>query len=207
MILNQTSHKISVLKSDRGGEFNSNEFNQFLSVNGIIREMGPAESPEQNSVVERFMRTIASCLLSQLIHGNLPIKLWGEVIIATSFILNLCPSKSLQYSCPEFAWQHLALGINQPSLPYKRLKVLGCLAYSIPPGHRNKLAPRLVRAIMIGYERNLNAYRLWDPATNRVIVSNDVVFNEEVFPLREHDKANTEELTILNDETWHDAWE
>lgn len=169
--------------------------------------MGPAESPEQNSVVERFMRTIASRLRSQLIHGNIPLKLWGEVIMATSFILNLFPSKSIRYTCPEYAWKTLDLGIETPDVPYKRLKVIGCLAYTIPPGHQNKLAPRSVKTIMIGYEINSNAYRLWDPASNRVIVSNDVVFNEQSFPLRSVDKATTEELTILNDEIWDEAWD
>lgn len=134
-------------------------------------------------------------------------KLWGEVIMATSFILNLCPSRSIRYSCPEYAWSKQALGIEEPEIPYKRLKIIGCLAYSISPGHRNKIAPRSVKTIMVGYERNSNAYRLWDPASNRVIVSNNVVFNEHSFPLRDIDKTATEELTILNDESWDEAWE
>lgn len=127
--------------------------------------------------------------------------------MATSHILNLCPSKSLSSSFPEFAWQRLAMNVDQPKLDYKRLRVIGCLALSIPPGHRNKLAPRSIKTVMIGYEKNSIAYSLWDPVSCKVIVSNDVTFNEEVFPLRENDRAATEELTILNDESWDKAWE
>ena len=207
MICNQTQTKMAILKSDRGGEFTSLEFERFLSEHGIIHEMGPAESPEQNSVVERFMRTLASRLRSILIHGNLPIRFWGEVLMATSFILNLCPSKSVSMSCPEHAWQIDALNVVSPKIRYNRLRILGCLAFTVPPGHRGKLSPRSIKTILIGYEKNSNAYRLWEPKSNRIIVSNDVVFNESTFPLRELDHTSTEELTVLNDQMWDDAWE
>lgn len=60
---------------------------------------------------------------------------------------------------------------------------------------------------MIGYEKNSNAYRLWDPVSNKIIVSNDVVFNEDVFPLCGLNTTSAEELTILNDETWNEVWD
>lgn len=155
MIYNSTNVNITIFKSDRGGEFTSTEFEKYLSDHGIIHEMGPAESPEQNSVVERFMRAIASRLRSQLIHGNIPMHLWGEVVISTSFILNLCPSKAISSSCPEEVWQRTALNTKEPVIPYNRLRVLGCLAFTIPPGHQNKLSPRSIKTIMIGYEKEL----------------------------------------------------
>lgn len=104
-------------------------------------------------------------------------------------------------------WQSLAMNVDQPKLAYKRLRVIGCLAFSIPPGHQNKLAPQSIKTVMIGYEKNSNACRLWDPVSCRVIVSNYVTFNEDAFPLRESDKAATKELTILNDESWDEAWD
>lgn len=60
---------------------------------------------------------------------------------------------------------------------------------------------------MIGCEKTSNSYRLWDPVSSRVAVSNDVTFNEDVFPLKENDKAATEELTLLNDVSWDEAWD
>lgn len=127
--------------------------------------------------------------------------------MATSFILNLCPSKSISFNCPEYAWQRTALGVKQPEIPYKRLKVMGCLAFTIPPGHRNKLSPRSTRSVMVGYEKNSNAYRLWDLKSGRIIVLNDVVFNENNFPLRASDKQSTDELAILNNDLWDDVWD
>lgn len=118
MICNQTSFPVVIFKTDRGGEFNGTEFSKYLADHGISREMGPPESPEQKSVVERFNRTASERLRSQLIHGNLPVRLWGELMLATSFILNLCPSKSIDFNCPEEAWQTLALKIDSPNIPY-----------------------------------------------------------------------------------------
>lgn len=60
MICNQTSFKIAIFKTDCGGEFTSNTFTTYLNEHGIVHEMGPPESPEQNSVAESFMRTSAS---------------------------------------------------------------------------------------------------------------------------------------------------
>lgn len=153
-----TKCKIAILKTDRGGEFNSSEFWEYLMNNGITREMAPPDSPQQNSVVERFNQTLAERLRSQLFHANIPPKLWGEVALATSYSLNLCPSKSDSSPCPEYSWQKFALRIKHPKVPYQRLRAIGCLGYTIPPGHQTKLQPRSLRTILVGYEKNSNAY-------------------------------------------------
>lgn len=161
----------------------SSEFTNYLLKHGISREMGAPDSPQQNSVVERFNQTLSERLRSQLFHGNLPPRLWGEIAMATSYALNLCPSKSLADRCPEHAWKKTALKITKPMVPYHRLRAIGCLAYTIPPGHRNKLQPRSQCTVLVVYEKRSNAYCLWDPSSNWIIVSNDVVFNERIFPL------------------------
>lgn len=202
-----TTYKIAILKTDRGGEFLSSEFNNYLLEHGIAREMGPPESPQQNSVVERFNRTLSERLRCQLFHGNLPPKLWGEVALATSYSINLCPSKSVSSQCPEYEWQRAAHHSENPTVPYHRLKAIGCLAYTIPPGHHNKLQPRSTRTILVGYEKNSSAYRLWDPSTNRVMVSNDVLFDENTFPLRDNINDDPADLSVLNDDVWDEIWQ
>lgn len=101
----------------------------------------------------------------------------------------------------------MALGVVNPDIPYKRLKIIGILNFSIPPGHQNKLARQSTKSVMIGYEKNSKAYRRWDPASDQIIALNDVVFNEDAFLLRDLDKASTGEPTILNDESWDKVWE
>ncbi|GJW51323.1 ribonuclease H-like domain, reverse transcriptase, RNA-dependent DNA polymerase [Tanacetum coccineum] len=47
-----------MLRTDRGGEFTSNEFTQYCKENGIARQLTAPYSPQQNGEVERPNRTI-----------------------------------------------------------------------------------------------------------------------------------------------------
>eukprot|EP00253_Pinus_taeda_P034332 PITA_34332 len=55
---NESGHKIKCLRSDRGGEFTSNEFFDFCEEHGIRREFSTTRTPQQNGVVERMNRTV-----------------------------------------------------------------------------------------------------------------------------------------------------
>ena len=37
--------------------------------------------------------------------------------------------------------------------------------------------------IFVGYEPGSKAYRLWDPKSHQIVISSDVQFNEEEFPV------------------------
>ena len=50
---------------------------------------------------------------------------------------------------------------------------------------RDKLAPRSTRCILVGYGDDAGTYRLYDPIKRAVVLSRDVVFNEEGF-IRAH---------------------
>ena len=53
---NQLNKKIQILRSDRGGEFES-PFEQFCAENGIIHQTTAPYSPQQNGIAERKNRT------------------------------------------------------------------------------------------------------------------------------------------------------
>ena len=50
---NQTNHKIKILRSDRGGEYLSHEFEALRSQAGIKQEYTTAYTPQQNGVSEK----------------------------------------------------------------------------------------------------------------------------------------------------------
>ncbi|KAD7117504.1 hypothetical protein E3N88_04772 [Mikania micrantha] len=69
---------IKVLRTDRGGEFCSHEFNQFCERLGIRRELTIPHTPEHNGVVERKNRTVMGLTRSMLKQKELPNHFWAE---------------------------------------------------------------------------------------------------------------------------------
>nr|GEV28658.1 ribonuclease H-like domain, reverse transcriptase, RNA-dependent DNA polymerase [Tanacetum cinerariifolium] len=65
-IENELRTTLNMLRTDRGGEFTSNDFTQYCKENGIARQLTAPYSPQQNGVVERRNKTIIK-------DGNNPI--------------------------------------------------------------------------------------------------------------------------------------
>ena len=70
----ETGKKLKSLRSDRGGEFISNEFNKFCIENGIKRQVSTPGTPQQNGIVERRNRYIMDCARTLMIEKNVAIK-------------------------------------------------------------------------------------------------------------------------------------
>ena len=54
----QLGKKIKALRSDRGGEYISQEFKEYLVKNGIVQHLTSPYTPQQNGVSERINRTL-----------------------------------------------------------------------------------------------------------------------------------------------------
>jgi len=85
---NESDHKIKCLRSNRGGEFTSNEFLDFCEEHGIRREFSIARTPQQNGVVERMNRTVQQMARAMLDESGTPATFWGEAAFAAVTILN-----------------------------------------------------------------------------------------------------------------------
>ncbi|MDL1135892.1 transposase family protein, partial [Yersinia pestis] len=55
---NMLGKRIKILRSDRGGEFTSEEFTNYCEHHGIQRQYSAPRTPQQNGVVERKNRTV-----------------------------------------------------------------------------------------------------------------------------------------------------
>ena len=73
---NQLSKKIKVLRSDRGGEYDT-PFNLFCSEHGIIHQTTAPYSPQSNGVAEWKNRTLKEMMNAMLISSGLPQNMWG----------------------------------------------------------------------------------------------------------------------------------
>ena len=78
-------------------------------------------------------------------------------------------------------------------------KVFGCLAYvHVPDQNRKKLDAKSELCIFIWYSETSKAYKLYNPLTNKLIVSRDVIFDE--WGVYGHKKSHVEKTkSVLND--------
>jgi transposase InsO family protein len=72
LVENESGCKIQCLRTDRGGEYTSNDFNEFCVTEGIKRQLTAAYTPQQNGVSERKNRTLLNIVRSMLSCRNVP---------------------------------------------------------------------------------------------------------------------------------------
>ena len=170
----ETGKKLRVLRTDRGGEFTSIEFGFYYAGQGLERHLTAPYSPQQNDVIERRNQMVVGMARTMLKAKRMPAAFWGEAVRTVVFILNYAPTKSLKGTTPFEAWHG-----RKPDVSF--LRTFGCV------GHVKKTKPNLAKLedrstpmVFLGYERGSKAYRLYDPASSKVVMSRDIVFNEAV---------------------------
>ncbi|MCO5578113.1 hypothetical protein L7F22_031951 [Adiantum nelumboides] len=172
MVENETGCKVQTLRIDRGGEYMSGAFKDFLGKKGIKHQCTMPYTPQQNGVAERKNRSLMEMARCMLKAKSLPHKLWMEAVACATHVLNRCPTRALKTITPYESWYD-----RKPLVSY--LCVFGCLAYAhIPQQLRGKLDDKAVKCIFVGYSSGSKGYRLYNPATNKIFESRDVIFTE-----------------------------
>ncbi|KAK2442749.1 putative mitochondrial protein [Trifolium repens] len=172
MVEKETSDAICCLRTDRGGEFTSADFNTFCSLHGIKRQLTAAYTPQQNGVAERKNRTIMNMVRSMLSGKGIPKEFWPEAVNWSVYVQNRSPTVAVKNMTPEEAWSGF-----KPAVHF--FKVFGCIGYvHVSDAQRKKLDNKSVKCILLGISEESKAYKLYDPVSRKVIVSRDVVFAE-----------------------------
>lgn len=167
-----TGSSLKCLRTDRGGEFTSREFTDFCQTHGISRQLTAAYTPQQNGVAERKNQTVMNMVRSMLSGKQMPHTFWPDAVNWAVYVLNRSPTFAVKGMTPEEAWSGI-----KPSVAHFR--VFGCLAHvHIPDTKRKKLDDKSVQCVLLGVSEESKAYRLYDPATKKIIVSRDVIFDE-----------------------------
>ncbi|GJW56756.1 retrotransposon protein, putative, ty1-copia subclass [Tanacetum coccineum] len=170
MVEKQTEKKVKKLRTDNGMEFCSNEFNSYCKSEGIVRHYTVPYTPQQNGVAERMNRTIISKARCMLSNAGLSKRFWAEAASTACYLINMSLSTAIDKTIPIEVWS------NSPA-NYEDLRVFGCIAY--PHADNGKLDPRAVKCIFLGYKSRVKGYKLWCPETEKVVISRNVIFNEQ----------------------------
>jgi transposase InsO family protein len=75
-----TGYYVRALRSDRGGEYLSNEFNAYYEKQAIQRYLTTPYTPQQNRVAERKNRTILDMIRSMIKTKEMPKEFWAETV-------------------------------------------------------------------------------------------------------------------------------
>ncbi|MCO5596893.1 hypothetical protein L7F22_050964 [Adiantum nelumboides] len=172
MVEKEKDLKVKSIRSDRGGEFLSENFARWCKSEGIRCQLTTPYTPSQNGVVERKNRTIMEMARAMLAHASLPRSYRAEACNTTVYVQNRSPTHALQDMTPFQAYYG-----RKPTVSHFR--VFGCSAFvHIPKEKRQKLDFKSRKLLFLGYSAESDAYRLYDPDTRTTTVSRDVVFDE-----------------------------
>ncbi|GJU79743.1 retrotransposon protein, putative, ty1-copia subclass [Tanacetum coccineum] len=155
---NQLGKTIKALRSDRGGEYISQEFKDYLKACGIVQQLTPPYTPQHNGVSERRNRT------------TLPLSFWDYALESATRILNMVPTKKVDKTPYELWYGKI------PNLSY--LKVWGCEAL-VKRDTPDKLQQRSVKCIFIGYPKETMGYYFNFPPKNKIVVARYAEFFEK----------------------------
>ena len=186
---NQLGKRIKALRSDRGGEYLSQEFGDHLKKCGIVPQLTPPGTPQWNGVSERRNRTLLDMVRSMMSHAELPLSFWGFALETAAFTLNRVPTKSADKT-PYEIWTG-----RVPNLSF--LKIWGCEVY-VKRLISDKLDPRSDKCFFVGYPRESKGYYFYHKSHNKVFVARHGTFLEEEF-LSKESSGSTVALEEIRD--------
>lgn len=191
----RTGKKVKCIRSDNGGEFLNDRWDEWLQQKGIRRELTSPYSAQQNGRAERAVGVVKTGATTLLQQAKLPRRYWSSAIRTYAYVRNKLPLSSNPDHIPE------AVFLGRP-IDYDHLRVFGCVAWChIPKERRRAMEAKARKCIMIGYgqqdEKGVKGYVLWDPERRRRIITSNVKFWEDRLY---HDSIPDDELVGLFDD-------
>jgi histone deacetylase 1/2 len=88
---------------------------------------------QQNGAAERKHRHIVEVGLALLAHASMPLKFWDQAFLTTTYLINILPSKVIDFEIPSNRLFH-----DAPD--YSNLRVFGCACWpNLRPYNSRKL--------------------------------------------------------------------
>ncbi|GJW63602.1 copia protein [Tanacetum coccineum] len=181
-VTNHFKASVKIIRLDNGIEIVNAACNSLFMSKYILHKRFMAYTPQQNGVVERKHRHLLDTARAIRLHVKLPIKFWGDCVLAATYLINKMPMEILE-------WKSLYEKLfGQPPV-YDYLRVIGCLCYAaVTIPQKDKFDNKGIKCVLLGYPMNQKGYRLYNLQTQEVFTSRDDVFKEDVFPFKDYKK-------------------
>lgn len=172
----QFSRKIKTFQSDGGTEFVNHNVRSLFEANGMFHRLSWPYTPQQNGRAERKHRHIVETGLAMIFNSRIPNAYWVDAFSSAVYIINRLPTKVLDGKSP------FELLFSQ--VPhYSNFRAYGCLVFPYLRDYsENKLAPRSLLCVFIGYSSQYKGYQCLDPISKRIYVTRHARFDEASFP-------------------------
>jgi hypothetical protein len=166
--------KILAVQTDWDGEYQ--KLNTFFHQVVISHHASCPYAHQQNGSAERKHRHIVEVGLSWLAHASMSVKYWDDTFLATTFLINRVPTKVLNFSSP-------LERLFKEKTNFESLRTFGCACWpNLHPFNTHKLQFHSKQCVFLGYSTMHKGFKCLDVAEGRVYISQDVVFNETVYP-------------------------
>ena len=180
----ETGLKIIRFRTDKGGEYTSKKFYEYLENEGITKEEPSSYSHEENGMAERANRTLFERGVTMLRASGLPLSYWAEAVNTACYLYNISPHSGNDYKVPltQF-FKHSKTTPNYiPDLSH--IRPFGCLAFvHVPKELRKKLDDKAKIGIMLGYQAGSKSYRiLTEGGVVKIAGYSATTFQESHFP-------------------------
>ena len=179
-IENGRDYRVQAIRTDGAAEYNSKEYREFLRKKGIRQELSAPHQQSQNGLAERTIQTLNNMTGAMLLQSGLSTEYWGEAIMHASSVRNIIPRNQETSVTPYEQWWNAKPKIS-------RFHPFGCEAFALIPKsiRKGKFNPKSDRCIFLGFADNYEAYRLQRISDRKIITSNEVRFNDAIFPAKE----------------------
>lgn len=137
------------------------------------------DTPQQNGAAERKNRHLLEVAHSIMFANNVPKFFWSDSIITTCHLINLLPTRVLNYQIPSQFF--LQCYPQKRSISLLPLKAFGCKSFvhvHVNDHNRTKLDPRPLPCIFLAYSASQNRYCCYSLEKRKYFVTMDITFFE-----------------------------
>jgi hypothetical protein len=160
-------------------------------------ELTGRNMPQQNLKADTAFMVITAQARSMLISAQIPdggrFKLWPEGTVTATFLNNMVPVKVNGET--KTKWEHAGYKIP---LWVKCLRTFSN-AGTVKEGKKGKVLGRGITMMFVGYdnEHSGNCYRMYNPVTSRVAITQDVIWLGRMFYTRSPYKLDHKSMPVV----------